>query len=77
MCVTEEYTLTFSKFKVLECQLRSRIIQQHFSVEREHHGVLIQVHHAAHHVPRLPGTTKVFVALVPALNLKTQLNILG
>lgn len=62
--------LTFTDFKVLEGQLGSRIVQEHFSVQCEHHGVLVQIHHAAHHVPRLPGSAKVLVTLVPALDLQ-------
>ncbi len=61
--------LTFTNFKVLEGQLRSRVIQQHFSIKCEHHGVFVQIHHAAYHVPRLPGTPKVLITLVPALDL--------
>ncbi|MED6262611.1 hypothetical protein ATANTOWER_022687 [Ataeniobius toweri] len=66
---------TFSNFKVFEGQFRSRIIQKHFSIQSEHHCVLVQIHHAAHYITGLPGTAKVFIALMPALYLQnTQIH---
>lgn len=70
VCVVRDTALTFTNFKVLEGKLRARVIQQHFSIKCEHHGVFVQIHHAAHHVTCLPGTPKVLITLVPALDLE-------
>lgn len=61
---------TLTDFKVLKGQFWSRIIQQNFSIEREQHSALVQIHHAADHVARLPRTSKVLITLVPALDLR-------
>lgn len=67
-CVAKN-TLTLTDFKVFKCQLWARVVQQNFSIQREQHGALVQIHHAANHITRLPHSAKVFIALVPALNL--------
>ncbi len=65
-------SLTFPDFEVLEGELGSGVVQQHLSVEREHHGAFVHVHHAAHHVSRQPGAAEVLVPLMPALSLQTH-----
>lgn len=66
--------LTFINIKVFEGHLRPQVIQQYFSIECEHHSAVIQIYHASNHITSLPDSSKMFVALMPALNLPNSIS---
>lgn len=62
-------TLTFSDLNVFEGHLRSRVADEHLSIQSKHNVLLCQVDHAAHHVTRLPLPAKWLIPYVPTLSL--------
>lgn len=55
---------TISDVKVLRSQLRSLVIKQQLSIERDHHGAFSHVQQATHHIRRLPATSQRFPTLM-------------
>jgi len=62
-------TLTFSDLNVFEGHLRSRVTDEHLSIQSKHDVLLWQVDHAAHNITRQPLPAKWFIPYVPTLRL--------
>ena len=60
-------------FKIFEGHLWTQVIQQYFSIECEHHRAVIQIYQASNYITSLPDSSKMFIALMPALNLQNSI----
>ena len=61
---------TVADVKVFGGQLRAQVVEQRLAVEADHHGALVHVQQAAHHVAPLPGTAQRLAPLVVPLGLE-------